>query len=181
MRIRKEDTAALIIDIQSRLFPLIWEHSEVEEKNLKLIEGLKALDIPIVLTEQYPKGIGKTIESIQTKLEDAYTPIEKIEFSCCANEHFISELAKLDKEIIIFTGIEIPVCVLQTVVDLLEKDYLPVVVEDCVSSRKENDKRIAIERMRQEGALITTFESILFELTEVSGTEQFKQISKIVK
>jgi nicotinamidase-related amidase len=90
-------------------------------------------------------------------------------------------IAVSGKENIIIAGIESHVCILQTVVDLIQNGYHPVVVEDCVSSRHENDKRMAIERMRQEGAIITTVESILFELLRYSGTEQFKGISKLVK
>jgi nicotinamidase-related amidase len=94
---------------------------------------------------------------------------------------FNAELERVDKEFFIIAGIETHVCVLQTAIDLLEAGYMPVVVEDCVSSRRPNDKMMAIERMRSEGAMITTYESILFELLRYSGTEQFKAISKLVK
>ena len=181
MRIKKENAAAIVIDIQEKLFPFIHEHELLERNTAKLIEGLKALGIEIIVTEQYSKGLGPTIPGIEKVLVDAYKPIEKMTFSCCGTEEFIRAMESAGKKNIIVCGIESHVCVLQTVVDLIERGFKPVVVEDCVSSRNVNDKKIAIERMRAEGAIITTYESILFELCEVSGTEQFKAISKIVK
>jgi nicotinamidase-related amidase len=93
----------------------------------------------------------------------------------------MKKLKESGKKNVILCGIESHVCVLQTTLDLIENGYQPVLIEDCVSSRNLNDKNIAVERMRQEGAIISTYESILFELLEVSGTEKFKEISKIVK
>jgi nicotinamidase-related amidase len=180
MRILKENTLALIIDIQDRLFPHINE-KEILEKNIRiLISGLKVLDIPILLTEQYPKGLGFTIPAIKEALSTS-PAIEKTAFSCCDEPAFMKSLADSGKKSIIIAGIESHVCVLQTVLDLLKIGFQPVVVEDCVSSRKPNDKKIALKRMNQEGAIISTYESILFELARVSGTEQFKAISKLVK
>ncbi|HHY91224.1 MAG TPA: isochorismatase family protein, partial [Clostridiales bacterium] len=93
----------------------------------------------------------------------------------------LSELQKLNKKWVIIGGIESHICVMQTALDLLDKGMVPVLVEDCVSSRRENDKKIAVERMRKEGAIVTTYESILFELCRYSGAEPFKTISKLVK
>lgn len=180
MRILKEESAGLIVDIQERLFPHIYGHEEIEKNTQILIEGLKILEVPIIVTEQYKKGLGLTIPSISNVLEN-YESIEKMSFSCCDNENFEAELERVNKKNVIIAGIETHVCVLQTVVDLIEAGYQPVVVENCVSSRKQNDKIIAIERMKQEGAIITSYESILFELARVSGTDSFKAISKLVK
>lgn len=102
-------------------------------------------------------------------------------FSCWDEPRIAEAIAVAGKDNIIITGIESHVCVLQTVIDLKHNGYHPVVVEDCISSRRENDKRIALERMRYEGAIITSYESILFELLRYSGTEQFKAISRMVK
>ena len=102
-------------------------------------------------------------------------------FSCCDDTGFMNELKTFGKKNVIIAGIESHVCVLQTTIDLLENNYQPIVVEDCVSSRTLNNKNMAIERMRQEGAIITTYESILFELCRFSGTDAFKAISKLVK
>ncbi|MCX6248541.1 MAG: hydrolase [Bacteroidetes bacterium] len=180
MRILKDRSAALIIDIQERLYPFIFENENLTKNVTRLIEGLKIIGIPIFITEQYVKGLGPTIEPVATLL-GSHPRIEKMSFSCCDEPRLMEGIAVTGKENIIIAGIESHVCVLQTVVDLHRNGYHPVVVEDCVSSRNENDKRTAIQRMRQEGAIITTTESILFELLRYSGTEQFRGISRLVK
>jgi nicotinamidase-related amidase len=180
MRILKDRTAALVIDIQERLFPLIFENEQLVRNTNILIAGLKVLSIPVFVTEQYVKGLGPTVAPIAASLE-GIKRTEKMSFSCCDEPRLMEGIAVTGKENIIITGIESHVCVLQTVLDLLRNGYHPVVVEDCISSRRENDKRMAVERMRQAGAIITTSESILFELLRYSGTEQFKAISRLVK
>jgi nicotinamidase-related amidase len=180
MRILKEDTAGLIIDIQERLFPFIHENDTLTKNTTRLIEGLKVLDIPLVVTQQYTRGLGETIVPVSEALGE-FEYLEKVAFSCCDDQGFSRKLEELRRTNIIITGIEAHVCVFQTTIDLLEKGFLPVVVEDCISSRNFNDRAVAIERMRREGAVITTYESILFELLRFSGTDQFKAISRIVK
>lgn len=180
MRILKEKSTAVIVDIQERLLPHIHEGDILMRNCLKLIEGLKILSVPIIITQQYTRGLGPTVASISGMFPD-FKYIEKIAFSCCGEPAFEEEISHPDREFIILCGIESHVCLLQTCIDLLEEGRKPVIVEDCVSSRKPEDKRVAIERMRQEGARITTMESLLFELTRVAGNETFKSISGIVK
>jgi len=180
MRILKENTISLFIDIQEKLFPHMHEKELLETNLVKLAAGLKILEIPFLLTEQYPMGLGFTIPPLKIALGE-YAAIEKKSFSCCDEPNYISLLKASGKKIIILCGIEAHVCVLQTAVDLHHLGYQPVVIEDCVSSRKLSDKQIAIERMRQEGVIITSLESVLFELTRFSGSDTFKAISKLVK
>ncbi len=180
MRIIREQSAAVIIDVQERLFPHMYEKDRLSETLCKLVQGLKLLGIPIVLMQQYTKGLGETIDQIRRLMPDAAF-MEKKAFSCCDERVFMEQCKALAKPYIIVMGIEAHVCVLQTVVDLVAAGYIPVLVEDCVSSRREHDKTIAVERMRSEGALVTTCESLLFELCRVSGTEVFKEISRLVK
>ena len=180
MRIHPEDTAAVVVDIQERLLPHIHQWEQTLQNCLKLIDGLQVLSVPLLVTQQYTKGLGPTDPSIVNKIS-GFSHIEKNTFSCCGEPVFMEKLSLLQKKYIILCGIETHVCVLQTCIDLLEEGYMPVVVEDCVSSRKPNDKAIAIGRMRQEGARVTTLESILFELTRSAGTDTFKSISKLVK
>jgi nicotinamidase-related amidase len=180
MRILKDKTALLVIDIQERLFPFISENEKLVRNVPILIEGIKVLDIPVFVTEQYVRGLGETIPSIAKAIE-GIPRVEKMAFSCCDEPTFMEKLALSGKDHVIITGIESHVCVLQTTLDLLANGFRPVIVEDCVSSRKLNDKAIAIERMRKEGAIITTYESLLFELLRYSGTDQFRAISKLVK
>jgi hypothetical protein len=180
MRILKENTSALIIDIQERLYPHIFEYEKIGKNTSKLIQGLKILDVPILVTQQYTKALGETVDIIKTAL-GSFKEIEKISFSCCDDQDFSGSLENLGKRNVIVAGIEAHVCVCQTIIDLAEKGYNPVVVADCISSRKESDKTLAIERMKQEGATITSYEAILFELTRKAGTDKFKLISKLVK
>ncbi len=180
MRIMREQTALLLIDVQQRLLPMV-EHPETLMKRLMvLMEGLELLDIPVVVTEQYPKGLGETVERLQPwkKTDSCF---EKVSFSCLDNPEVRSWLGEQGRKQVVVVGIEAHVCVLQTVIDLLEAGYQPVVVHDCVSSRHRLDMDVALERMRREGAVITTVESLLFELTRTAGTDLFKGISALVK
>ncbi len=180
MRIKKEDATVIVVDVQERLFPHIHQH-DVLEKNLAiLLKGIHLLHVPVIVTEQYPSGLGATIPSIR-ELITGFNPVEKITFSCCDESKFLTELNKKNKKIILLAGIEAHVCVLQTVIDLIGNGYHPVIVEDCVSSRKANDKKVAIERMKHEGAIITTYESVLLELCREAGSATFKSISALIK
>jgi nicotinamidase-related amidase len=180
MRIHKDKSVLLVIDLQERIFPAIHENEKLLKNVPVLVEGLKALHLPVFVTEQYVKGLGPTVGEIARCIE-GIGRIEKSSFSCCDEPKFMLELAACGRDHVIITGIESHVCVLQTVIDLKHSGYHPVVVEDCISSRKPNDKLIALKRMRHEGAIITTYEAVLFELLRYSGGETFKAISKLVK
>ena len=180
MRINREACIGLVIDIQEKLFLHMDQKDELLRRCIILLEGLQVLKVPVLITEQYPKGLGPTLERINQLLK-ANNPIEKISFSCCDEPVFDQSMDRLKHNTLIICGIEAHVCVLQTVVDLVASGYKPVVVSDCVSSRNAEDKRIALERMRDEGAMITTCESILFELTREAGTDEFKAISRLIK
>jgi hypothetical protein len=180
MRIERENSAGLVIDIQGKLFPHMDQKETLLRKCTTLIEGLKVLGVPLVITEQYPKGLGATVEDI-AKLVAGDPLVEKLTFSCCDEPAVLQTVPFQNRKTILICGIEAHVCVLQSVVDFLAAGYLPVVVEDCISSRSPEDKRVAVERMRSEGAILTTCESILFELARVAGTEEFKAISRLVK
>lgn len=181
MRIFREATQLLVIDVQSKLFPHIHEHEEIEKNCNILIEGFKVLDLPIVVTEQYTRGLGETIDSLKDHLGDAYNPIEKSTFSCCRDTGIMANIMGNGQQNVVICGIESHVCVLQTVLDLIAYGFRPVVVADCVSSRSAYNKKIALKRMQQAGAILTTYESILFELLQTSGTDEFRAISKLVK
>lgn len=180
MRIEKENCQALIIDVQEKLLPAMNDKDILLKNILTYIEGIKVLNVPLVFTQQYSKGLGETIELIKNSIP-TFSFFEKVAFSCCDERLFFEHLVMSKKQFILIAGIEAHVCVLQTVIDLLTNGYQPVVIEDCITSRKPNDKLIALERMRNEGAIISTYESILFELCRHSGNEQFKSISKIIR
>ena len=180
MRITKENTVGLMVDIQERLFPHILE-SELLVKNCSiLIKGLQTLDLPIVVAEQYTKGLGETIEPLKSLFE-SFEPIEKRDFSCCDDAGISNKLEELGAKNVIVFGIESHVCVLQTAIDLKEAGLNPIVVMDCTSSRAFENIDLAGERLRFEGIMMTSYEAILFELTRSSAADEFKAISKLVK
>ncbi len=180
MRITKENTTGLIVDIQERLFPVMWEKEKFLKNCQTLIQGLNELGVPLVVTQQYTKGLGETVEGIKSVLP-VFQPLEKREFSCCDEPAVNLKLAELQTKNVIICGIESHVCVLQTAIDLKEAGYHPVVVMDCVSSRVPESIELAKERFRFEGIMMTSVESILFELTRSSAASEFKAISKLVK
>jgi nicotinamidase-related amidase len=151
------------------------------EKNLEiLVKGLQLHDVPMVINEQYKKGIGETIEPLRELVEES-PHFEKTTFSCCGNEDGLAAIKALGKKQIIVAGIETHVCVLQTCLDLLEEGFQVILVTDCCSSRKQNDKEVAITRLVQAGAIPATYEMILFELTVNAKHPKFKEISALVK
>ncbi len=180
MRFLKDRSVLLVIDFQERIFPAIHEHEKLLKNVPVLIRGIREMGLPVIVTEQYVRGLGPTVAPIAGTLE-GIERIEKASFSCCDEPAFNMALATSGRENVIVAGIESHVCVLQTVVDLKRQGYHPIVVDDCISSRKPNDKLIALERMRMEGIRLTTYESILFELLRYSGTDTFRAISKLVK
>jgi len=180
MRLHRADCIAIVVDTQERLFPHIDGRDELAAGMGKLVRGLQALEVPLLLVQQYTRGLGETIEPIRVLLEGC-PRYEKITFSCCGEPALLEALRRSGRTVVILAGIEAHVCVLQSAVDLQAEGFLPVVVEDCVSSRRPLDRRVALERMRQEGARVTTAESLLFELLERAGTDTFKEISRLLK
>ena len=181
MRILAEDTLALVVDFQERLVPVIDHNLELLHNTEILIKGFKALGIPMLVTQQYTKGIGMTVPELASAMGDDFTFFDKLTFSCAEDETIINKIAESGKRNIIVCGIEAHICVLQTVIDLILKGYHVILVEDCVGSRKESDRQVGIRRAIAEGAVITSYESVLFELTRVAKTEVFKEISRLIK
>ena len=180
MRILKENTIGLVVDIQERLVPVMEEKEQLIENCSKLIQGLQILGVPLLVTQQYTKGLGETIDEIKSVIND-FQYIEKKDFSCFDEPVFAEKLVLSGAKNVIICGIESHVCVLQTALDLKEAGYVPVVVMDCVSSRSFDNMDLASERFRYEGIMMTSFESVLFELTRSAGATGFKEISKLVK
>ena len=176
----KEDSILLIVDIQERLATVMKERERVVRNNLHLIELAKMINLPIVVTEQNPKGLGRTGEELHSALP-AYQPIEKTSFNCCGEPSFVAEMRKLGRKKIILTGMETHICVLQTATGLLQDGFMPHVVQDAICSRTEENWRTGIEFMRDAGAVVTCTETVLFQLLKVAGTEEFKKISARIK
>lgn len=180
MRITRQNTAGLVIDIQERLFPVMWEKEKLLNNCRLLIRGLDQLNLPVVVTQQYTRGLGESVDEIRSALPE-FSYIEKREFSCCDEPSVVAKLEELEAKNVILCGIEAHVCVLQTAIDLKEMGFNPVVVADCISSRKPESLELAMERFRFENIMVTSAESVLFELTRTSGAPEFKAISNLVK
>ena len=181
-RIQRENCQAMIIDVQEKLSPHIYRYNDILKKTLILIQGLQVLDIPILLNEQYPEGLGRTVPEIMAVLDTTKSKtIEKVTFSACDNDESWNYLAQQNRISVLVFGVEAHVCVMQTVLDLLDNGMQPVVIADAIGSRSAYDRRQAIRRMRRAGAVITTTEAILFELCRSSKDPTFKAISQLVK
>ncbi|MBU5617408.1 isochorismatase family protein [Psychrobacter sp. TAE2020] len=181
-RIARENTQAMIIDVQERLTPHINDHESIVKKISTLIQGLQALDIPIMLNEQYKKGLGETLPEIKELLnENNKKGFEKLTFSACDNDDSWNHLAQQNRSIVLLMGVETHVCVLQTALDLLDNGMQPVIIGDAVGSRFPYDKKQAIRRIRRAGGVITTVETVLFELCRSSADPAFKTISNLIK
>lgn len=181
-RILREDTQAMLIDVQERLTPHILDHEKITQKIVTLIKGLQVLDIPIMLNEQYKKGLGETLPEIHDALEGKNTKsFEKVTFSACDNDDSWNHLAQQNRSVVLLFGVEAHVCVMQTALDLLDNGMQPVIIGDAVGSRYPYDKKQAIRRIRRAGGVISTVESILFELCRSSKDPAFKAISNLIK
>lgn len=172
--------ALVVIDIQGKLAQLMYRKEALFENAQKLIKGIQFLEIPIIITEQYPKGLGPTIPEIAALFPD-FKPLPKVAFSCCGDEGFQQELLAVDRRQILICGIETHVCVYQTTVDLLSSGYEVQVVADVVSSRTAENRETALQRIRDEGAAITSVEMALFELMKAADCPKFREVSNIVK
>lgn len=178
--ISQSNSLLLVVDIQGKLANIAHQ-SEFLLRNARiLIEGAKILDVPIIATEQYPKGLGHTEPSVAEALGDV-TIIEKGSFSCCGEFAFEVRLTEMHKTDIILCGIEAHVCVYQTARDLIGLGFNVHLVTDAVSSRTAENRELGIQAIERLGARLTGTEMVLFELLQVSGTEEFKAISKLVK
>jgi nicotinamidase-related amidase len=175
-----EDSLALIVDFQVRLMPFINKHEEMEKKAGIFIKGCRVLDLPVLVMQQYTQGLGDTAQALKDALGE-FEHIEKMSFSCCGNAEFIEKLEAAGKKNIIVAGIEAHICVQQTVLDLLARGCNVYVLADCIGSRSESDRVYAEARMRQAGAVITTVESVLFELLARADHPKRKEISSLVK
>jgi len=180
MKVRKENALIIAIDFQEAIMPAMAGRENLERKAEILLKGANVLNVPIVVSQQYTKGLGNTIPSLAEAIGE-FDYIDKTSFSCLGNQRFKELLLQKQARDVIVTGIEAHVCVLQTVLDLIEMEYRVFLAADCVSSRSDEDKAYALRRMEQAGAVITTVESILFELVGDATHPDRKAISALVK
>ena len=172
----------VITDVQERLFSAMdAERRDQMIRNLKiLLTAARRLGTRIVVTEQYPKGLGRTLPELRVLLED--TPaIEKTVFSACGATGFLERLSTGEAEPIILTGVEAHVCVLLTALDLLQKGYRVSIVADAVCSRRAETMELGLAQARQAGAVITSTETVVFQLLGRADTDAFREISKLLR
>ncbi len=173
-------SALVLIDMQERLFPHVYEHQRVLARIDLLLFAANLLQIPMLLTEQYPKGLGNTIEEIR-KMLPAVRPLVKMDFSCVPAPGFREQLSSLRRDQVVLTGIETHICVAQTALDLASQGEKVFVVSDATASRRPLDAQTALRRLDQSGLTITTAEAVVFEWLRRAGTEEFKAIQPKLK
>ena len=173
-----QECQLVVVDVQEKLVPVIPVAKELVFRIKQLAQAANLFQIPISSTEQYPKGLGPTVSELADLLSE---PKEKVRFSGAECLGWGSITNTIDSRVkIVLTGIEAHICVQQTTLDLLAAGYRVIIPIDAVASRNKLDWKVAIKRMENSGAQITTTESILFEWCEVAGTDEFKQISRLV-
>jgi nicotinamidase-related amidase len=175
------NSVLVVIDVQEKLC------KAMDEKVLKhlvantgiLMDAAEELKIPVIVTEQYVKGLGETLHEL--KKRSVSPAFEKMTFSCCGDTAFVEKIRSLGKKQVIVVGMECHVCVLQTVIELLDAGFTVHLVRDAVMSRRKDNWLVGLEAARDAGAVITSTEAALFQLLKVAGTEEFKKLSKLVR
>ena len=179
--IARESTALVVIDLQEAFRQAIPDFGEVVANVARMARGAQILGVPVLVTEQYPRGLGHTAEEIRLALPDEQEIIEKTAFSSCGAAAFNERLQALRVKHVIVCGIEAHICVNQTVHDLLAQGYAAHLLRDCISARFDHNKQAGLDKMRQSGALPSSIEMALFEMMRDARHEQFKAIQKLVK
>jgi nicotinamidase-related amidase len=175
-KLDRDRTALVVVDVQEGFRKAIPDFERVAKATAALIQGAEALGVPIVVSEQYPKGLGETASEVAERLPEGTEPLEKVVFSAADAEGF--DLGGRDQALV--CGIETHVCVNQTVLDLLDAGTEVQVAEDAVASRTEENKRIGLHKMERAGATLTSVETALFELLGRAGTDEFKTVQKLI-
>jgi len=177
----REKAALVIIDVQQRLTPSMDDkvYQQILQNIVMLAKGAETLKLPTLVTEQYPQGLGETVEELQAFTTE--TAVEKVSFGCCGEPQFLERLQSLGRPQVIVVGMEAHVCVLQTVLGLLQQNFQVHLVRDAICARNKLDYQNALEIAAAAGAVVTTSETVLFQLLRTSTAKEFKNISTLVK
>ncbi|OGK85404.1 MAG: hypothetical protein A2X52_03160 [Candidatus Rokubacteria bacterium GWC2_70_16] len=183
MRIGREGTTLLVVDVQERLFPAMdADHREEVMRNIKVLAtAARRLGLPVVVTEQYPKGLGHTLPELRETLGPGVEVFPKVAFSCAAAEGVRAHLRAAGTRQVVLAGIEAHVCVLLTALDLLAEGYGVHVAADAVTSRTQASWRLAMDQLRQAGAVVTSTETVLFQLLGQGDTEEFRELARLIR
>lgn len=180
MRLVCERCAAVAVDFQEKLLPAVRERERLLRKSAELLEGCALLSVPVLFTEQYPAGLGKTDPALLA-LAPGAPVIGKTAFGAAGEPDFLGALRSLGRDQIVLLGIEAHICVLQTAIGLREAGFSPVLAVDCISARGAGDCAAAFERAKQEGILLSSCEALLFEWTVSKQHPRFREVSSLVK
>ena len=180
---RADQSALVIVDIQDKLAPAMPPDGrrEVLATVQALLTAADELSVPVVATEQYPKGLGETVSDVSDHFPENAQVVSKDTFSCCGEQGFTDALAATGRNQVVIVGMEAHVCVVQTAVELLEAGFTPFVVADGVCSRRPAHKANALDRLRAAGVVVTNVESTLFEWLQRAGTDEFRKLSKLIR
>lgn len=170
----------VVVDVQERLAPAIANAEAVVARVSIVMRAAQRLGIPILVTEQYPKGLGPSVAAVAALAPPGAT-VSKVHFSSAAEPEFASRVEALDRDQLVVVGMEAHVCVLQTALGLAESGYRVAVVADAVGSRREQDRALALERMRAAGLTIVSSEMVVFEWLHRAATPEFKEVSALIK
>lgn len=183
MTLDRERTALVVIDVQERLFPAMdADHREEVMRNIKVLTATaRRLNLDTLVTEQYPKGLGHTLQEVKDALPAGVQPVEKVAFSCLGVDAFRSRLAATGARQLLLAGIEAHVCVLMSALDLLAEGYAVHIVADAVTSRTQANWRLAMAQLRQAGAVVTTTETVLFQLLRQADTDDFRELARLIR
>jgi nicotinamidase-related amidase len=175
-RLEGDRTTLIVVDVQEAFRKAIPDFDRIAKATATLIEGAEAIGIPIVITEQYPKGLGETVPEVAEHLPDGVRPLEKVVFAASEAEGF--DLEGRDQALV--CGIETHVCVNQTALDLLASGVDVQIAEDAVGSRTDENKQVGLQKMEGAGAVLTSVETALFELLGRAGTDEFKRVQRLI-
>ncbi|CAN5628298.1 hydrolase [soil metagenome] len=179
--LRPDKAALVVVDIQEAFRHVIPDFTEVAAKVLTAIWGFQALDMPVLITEQYPKGLGRTAEEILFALPEGFEIFEKTAFSSCGAGAFASKLDELGISQVVLCGFETHVCVNQTAHDLIDRGFQVHLLTECVRSRFEHDRLAGLAKMQMSGVVPSSVEMALFELMRDAKHEKFKEIQALIK
>lgn len=177
MLLSKDDSILLLVDVQEKLAPHVLNCDSFIARCEWLLKLATKMNVPIIVSEQYPKGLGPTLEQFRSYY-DKTECVEKVHFSCMQEPGYTQKLRESNKNQLIVIGIEAHVCVLQTAMEMKEEGFEVYIVVDAVSSRSEQDLKYALKRMKQEGIHLVTAEMVFFEWIRQAGTPEFKALSK---
>ncbi len=178
--LNKEGTGLVLVDAQEKLMKVMRDPERVIDRMHKLLHLARVYDLPVILTEQYPKWLGPTLPNVQDLLPE-YDPIEKLDFDCCRVDLFNTRLEAAALKNIILMGVETHICIFQTCVSLLKMGYTVHIPHHAVDSRTEDNWQVGLSLMEAAGAVITSAETIIFQVMERAGSGEFKEMMKVVK